>query len=105
VGDFLQFKFYKDCKENRRVEGKVLEMVPTKKRSYSWVNKSAPNFPKTIVTWTLKPAGKNTKLTSVHTGFDPESRWYDLHNQGWSLSSMALWPIAVKRKSDVHLTH
>ena len=85
VGGFLQFKFYEDGKENHRVEGKILEIIPNKKISYSWVNKSDPNFPNTVVTWTLDIVdGNKTKVTLVHTGFDPKSRWYDLHSKGWS---------------------
>lgn len=85
VGGFLQFKFYEDGKENHRVEGKILEIIPNKKISYSWVNKSDSNFPKTVVTWTLDIIdGNKTKVTLVHTGFDPKSRWYDLHSKGWS---------------------
>lgn len=85
VGGFVQFKFLEEGKENHRVEGKVLEIVPDRKISYSWTNMSDPNFPKTVVTWTLEPAGKDrTKVTLVHTGFDPKSKWFDLHNKGWS---------------------
>jgi ArsR family transcriptional regulator len=46
VDGFMQFKFFEDGKENHRVKGKVLEIVPNKKISYSWANKFDPNFPR-----------------------------------------------------------
>ncbi len=85
VGGSVLFKFFDEGKENHRVEGKVLELVPGRKISYSWTNLSDPNFPKTVVTWTVEPAaGNKTLVTLVHTGFDPKSRWFDLHSKGWS---------------------
>jgi uncharacterized protein YndB with AHSA1/START domain len=84
VGGLVQFKFFEDGKENHRVEGKVLEVIPNKKISYSWKNTSDPDFPNTTVTWTLEEAGGKTKLTLVHAGFDPKSKWHELHSMGWS---------------------
>ena len=96
AGGTMQFRFFakKDGQEravegeegavDHTVEGRVLEIVPNKKLSYSWTNTSDPKFPKTVVTWTLEPAGSKTRVTLVHTGFDTKSRWYELHNQGWS---------------------
>lgn len=86
VGGLMEFRFFKDGSEHHRVEGKVLEVVPNRKLSYSWVNTSNPEFPKTVVTWTLEgtEGGSKTRVTLVHTGFDPKSRWHDLHSQGWS---------------------
>lgn len=79
VDGFMQFMFFEDGKENHRVEGKVLEIVPNKKISYSWANKFDPNFPKTTVTWTLEEVdGNKTRVTLVHAGFDSKSKWYDL---------------------------
>lgn len=85
VGGSMQFKFFEEGKENHRVEGKVLELVQGRRISYSWANLSDSNFPKTVVTWTIEPAaGNKTLVTLVHTGFDPKSRWFDLHSKGWS---------------------
>ncbi len=84
VGGFVQLKFLEDGKENHRVEGRVLEIVPGRKISYSWTNMSDPNFPKTVVTWILEPAGDGTRVTLTHTGFDPKSKWFDMHSKGWS---------------------
>ena len=96
----------KEAAEEHVVVGKILEFVPNKKLSYSWTNTSDPNFLKTVVTWTLEPDGKKAKVTLVHTGFDLKSRWYDLHNQGWSyLIEDRLVAYCGKKKSDVHLTH
>jgi hypothetical protein len=39
---------------------------------------------KELVTWTLEPAGNKTRVTLLHAGFDPKSKWFDLHNKGWS---------------------
>lgn len=67
------------------MEGKVLEIVPNKKISYSWANKFDPNFPKTTVTWTLEEVdGNKIRVTLVHAGFGSKSKWYDLHGKGWS---------------------
>ena len=84
VGGFMQFKFFEDGKENHRVEGKVLEIIPNKKISYSWANKSDPDFPKTTVTWMLEEVNRKTKVTMVHAGFDPKNKWHELHSMGWS---------------------
>lgn len=84
VGGFVQFKFLEGGKENHRVEGRVLEIVPGRKISYSWTNMSDPDFPKTEVTWILEPAGDKTRVTLLHTGFDPKNKWFDLHSKGWS---------------------
>lgn len=84
AGGMMQFKFFEDGKENHRVEGKVLEVIPNKKISYSWKNTSDPDFPKTTVTWTLEDMGGKTKVTMVHAGFDPKSEWHRLHSMGWS---------------------
>jgi uncharacterized protein YndB with AHSA1/START domain len=85
VGGAVQFKFLEGGKENHSVEGRVLEIVPGRKISYSWTNTSDPNFPKTVVTWTLEPAGDDkTRVTLLHTGFDPKSKWSDMHDKGWS---------------------
>lgn len=84
AGGMVEFKFQRaDDTVDHTVVGKVLELVPDKKFSMSWKNTSDPNFPDTVVTWTLEPDGNKTKVTLVHTGFE-KGRWLDLHDGGWS---------------------
>lgn len=84
VGGRVEFQFQRaDGTVDHAVVGKVLEMVPDKKFSMSWKNTSDPNFPDTVVTWTLEPAGNKTQVKLVHSGFEKD-RWLDLHDGGWS---------------------
>jgi uncharacterized protein YndB with AHSA1/START domain len=84
VGGAMEFRFQReDGSVDHKVVGKILEIVPGKKLSFSWKNTSDPDFPDTVVTWTLEPAGSKTKVTLVHTGFE-KGRWLDLHDGGWS---------------------
>jgi uncharacterized protein YndB with AHSA1/START domain len=85
VGGAMEFKFQReDGTVDHRVVGKILEIVPGKKLSFSWKNTSDPDFPNTVVTWTLEPVdGGKTKIMLVHSGFE-KGRWLDLHDGGWS---------------------
>lgn len=84
VGGTVEFKFQRaDGEVDHTVVGKVLEVVPDKKFSMSWKNTSDPNFPDTVVTWTLEPDGSKTNVKLVHSGFE-KGRWFDLHDGGWS---------------------
>lgn len=87
AGGAVEFRFLRaDDTVDHRVVGKVLEIIPDRKFSMSWKNTSDPDFPDTIVTWTLESQddGSRTKVTLVHTGFEKGSRWFDLHDGGWS---------------------
>lgn len=84
AGGLVEFKFQRaDGEVDHTVVGKVLEIVPDKKFSMSWKNTSDPNFPDTVVTWMLEPAGNKTNVKLVHSGFE-KGRWLDLHDDGWS---------------------
>ncbi len=85
VGGQVEFKFQQaDGAVDHTVVGKILEIIPDKKLSFSWKNTSDPDFPKTVVTWTLDAVdGKSTRVELTHTGFE-KGRWLDLHDGGWS---------------------
>jgi uncharacterized protein YndB with AHSA1/START domain len=85
VGGAMEFKFQRDDGTvDHKVVGKILEIVPGKKLSFSWKNTSDPDFPDTVVTWTLEPTdGGKTKVMLTHSGFE-KGRWLDLHDGGWS---------------------
>jgi uncharacterized protein YndB with AHSA1/START domain len=85
VGGAMEFKFEKDDGTvDHKVVGKVLEIVPGKKLSFSWKNTSDPSFPDTVVTWILERLSDNkTRVILVHAGFE-KGRWLDLHDGGWS---------------------
>lgn len=82
-GGLVQFRFFDNGQENHRSEGKVIEIVPDEKLVYSWKNTSDPDFPDTTVSWTLESVGSRTRVTLVHSGFDPKGKWRGLHDQGW----------------------
>jgi uncharacterized protein YndB with AHSA1/START domain len=96
VGGAVQFNFFDDNGKdvNHTVEGRILELVPNQKIVYTWKNLTDPKFPNTVVSWSLEAVGNNsssnnnsnkqTKVTLVHSGFDPKNRWFGLHDQGWS---------------------
>jgi uncharacterized protein YndB with AHSA1/START domain len=71
VGHSFQFHAKPRGGWNGTVYCKVLEVIPTKKLSYSW--KGGPREGvitlDTIVTWTLIPTKKGTELLLSHAGF------------------------------------
>jgi uncharacterized protein YndB with AHSA1/START domain len=79
-------EFFLQCDEHGKMRCVVKEIVPHKKLVYSFQTK-APNAD-TLVTITLAPEGKATKLTLVHTGWDalPPSEQAQASNydNGWS---------------------
>lgn len=85
VGGSVEFKFLReDGAVDHRVVGKVLELVPDKKFSMSWKNAADPDFPDTVVTWTLEQVdSRRTKVMLSHAGFE-KGKWLDLHDGGWS---------------------
>jgi uncharacterized protein YndB with AHSA1/START domain len=85
VGGQVEFKFEKaDGDVDHVVVGKILEIIPDKKLSFSWKNTTDPDFPDTVVTWTLAGVDGKTRVELTHTGFEKGSRWLDLHYGGWS---------------------
>lgn len=69
------------------VDCEVLEIVPNKKLSYSWVSGPKPGSTaiSTVVTWRLTPVKGGTKLTLDHTGFSGFRAWMTsyLLGSGW----------------------
>ena len=85
VGGKFEFKFEQhDGTTDHKVTGEILDLVPNQRLSFTWKNMSDPNFPETVVTWTLESLeNMKTRVTLVHSGFK-EGRWRDLHDGGWS---------------------
>jgi uncharacterized protein YndB with AHSA1/START domain len=75
------------------VQCEVLEIVLHRRLVYSWKggsdsNDSSSNYGSkldSVVTWTLQPEGRGTRLRLVHTGFrSPQNDFaYDAMSSGW----------------------
>lgn len=62
------------------VEGRVLQIEPGRKLSYTWGDHNL----KSTVTWTLTPTDKGTLLRMEQTGFRPDQpRYYQGAQAGW----------------------
>ena len=89
IGGKIKFTFLARNAENLdrdfHPKGEILEFVPNKKLSYTWIPEDIPNFPRTIVTWTLHKIDKNkTKVELIHSGFTGKpSELFKEHNTGW----------------------
>ena len=87
------------------VQCEVLEIVPHRRLVYSWKggadsNDSGSNYGSkldSVVTWTLQPEGRGTRLRLVHTGFrSPQNDFaYDAMSPGWSRIMGRLGEIAA----------
>jgi uncharacterized protein YndB with AHSA1/START domain len=87
------------------VQCEVLEVVPNRRLVYSWKggadsNDSGSNYGSkldSVVTWTLQPEGRGTRLRLVHTGFrSPQNDFaYDAMSSGWSRIMGRLGEIAA----------
>jgi uncharacterized protein YndB with AHSA1/START domain len=87
------------------VQCEVLEVVPHRRLVYSWKggadsNDSGSNYGSmldSVVTWTLQPEGRGTRLRLVHTGFrSPQDDFaYDAMSPGWSRIMGRLGEIAA----------
>jgi uncharacterized protein YndB with AHSA1/START domain len=72
------------------VQCEVLEVVPPRRLVYSWKGGSDSNAQygsrlDSVVTWTLQPEGRGTRVRLVHAGFrspDNDSA-YDAMSPGW----------------------
>lgn len=60
---------------------KILDLVPNELLSYSW-RFEREGEPETAVTWELAGSGGKTRLTLVHSGFDPAEPRND-YGVGW----------------------
>jgi uncharacterized protein YndB with AHSA1/START domain len=58
---------------------KILDLAQDAKLAYSWHYATEPP---TIVTWTLENSGGGTRLTLVHSGFEPQT-WTEEYHCGW----------------------
>jgi uncharacterized protein YndB with AHSA1/START domain len=73
------------------LRGKILELVPNKKLSYTWDSEKTdgtPRITKAVVTWILEPLpNEKTSVTLIHSGIakefrqDTESGWIYFLNQ------------------------
>jgi uncharacterized protein YndB with AHSA1/START domain len=105
VGKRFTFKTKPVGDWNGVVQCEVLEIVPLRRLVYSWKggadsNDSNPNYGSkldSVVTWTLEPAGKGTKLRLVHAGFrSPQNDFaYDAMSPGWGRIMGRLGEIAA----------
>ena len=89
VGGKVRFTFYAKKTENLDKDfypnGEITEFVPNRKLSYTWIPQGIPDFPKTIVSWTLYEISKNkTKVELIHSGFTgkPQELFRE-HHTGW----------------------
>lgn len=87
VGGKMLFRFLKEKSEMLEkdfvVEGKVIEIIPDKKLVYSWKPIDDPEFPDSIVNWTLESIDSNkTKVTLIHSGLQG-CKTFDLLEAGW----------------------
>jgi len=84
VGGSLRFRFHWAARNvDTEVTGKIVELIPDKKISYTWVAAMRSdrdpihqeNAPAALVTWTLEelPGGR-TRVTVTQTGFDERLR-------------------------------
>jgi uncharacterized protein YndB with AHSA1/START domain len=87
VGHKFQFRTKPVPGFDGNVYCEVLEIIPTKKLSYSW--KGGPRKGTitldSVVTWTLVKRGACTELTIEHTGFEGLKNFvgYLFMNSGW----------------------
>jgi uncharacterized protein YndB with AHSA1/START domain len=88
VGGAVEFKFLRPDGAEQTMQGRIVEIIPGIKLSYSWKFDSAPDSNE-VVAWTLEPAdGGKTRVTLLHTGFK-KPRQKDLESgmsleAGWS---------------------
>lgn len=65
----------------------VLELREAEVLSYSWVDAGRPDGLDSVVTWTLRPEGRGTRLFLEHRGFDPDdpiqARAHQIMSGGW----------------------
>lgn len=70
-----------------QIDCQILDLVPQNRLRISWGDADDPDGATTIVTWTLQPEGKGTRLFLEHTGFDLDDPAQQLArtimNGGW----------------------
>lgn len=104
VGGKMKFTFFsKGAKPVDRdffPEGEIIEFVPNKKLSYTWIPQDIPDFPRTIVTWSLEKIGQNrTRVILTHSGFtDKPHELYKEHSYGWDYFANRLLEYCKKKQ-------
>ena len=87
IGGKLNFRFLKEnsklLEKDYIIEGKILELIPNQKLSYSWKPNDDPNYPSTIVTWSIEPIENRIKITVLHSGLK-NAKDYSRLNEGWA---------------------
>ena len=82
VGGRYRFVMKPPEGEEHEVSGVYREVVPNKKLVFTWAWKSSPEH-ESLVTISLRPAGRGTGLMLKHEQFvDADAR--DRHEQGWT---------------------
>ncbi|MBS1596173.1 MAG: SRPBCC domain-containing protein [Bacteroidetes bacterium] len=76
----------KDCETGGISYCEVQEVTPYSRLSYSWRTQALGDgqYYDSMVTWTLSPTAKGTKLELLHDGFVAAAD-RDGHDHGWSL--------------------
>jgi uncharacterized protein YndB with AHSA1/START domain len=84
VGGALRFRFHWEARNvDTEVTGKIVELIPGKKVSYTWVAAMRSDrdparmegAPVALVTWTLEELpGRRTRVSLVQKGFDERFR-------------------------------
>lgn len=87
VGGSVLFRFLKENSEMLEkdfvIEGKILEITPPQKLSYTWKPVDDPGYPDTIVTWLIESVNNKTKVTVLHSGVDNVKDYSHLE-EGWA---------------------
>jgi uncharacterized protein YndB with AHSA1/START domain len=85
-GGKMLFRFLKENSEMLEkdyvVEGKVLEIEPDKKLTYTWKPIDDPDFPDSVVDWTIEQIDSKTKITLTHSGLHG-CKIFELLDAGW----------------------
>ena len=87
VGGTVLFRFLKENSEMLEkdfvIEGKILEIIPNEKLSYTWKPVDDPDYPDTVVTWTIELINNKTKVTVLHSGVENTKDFAHL-DEGWT---------------------
>lgn len=87
VGGAVLFRFLKEnsdmLEKDFVIEGKILEIIPNQKLSYTWKSVDESDYPDTIVTWIIESINNKTKVTLVHSGLENAKNYSNL-NDGWA---------------------
>ncbi len=87
VGGTVLFRFLKENSEMLEkdfvIEGKIIEIIPKEKLSYTWKPVDDPDYPDTVVTWTIESINNKTKVTVLHSRL-ANAKDYSHLNDGWA---------------------